>query len=174
MTRRPAPNRITWAVELLDVRPDDRVLEIGCGRGVAATLICQRLQSGRLVGLDRSATAITAARALAAACVEAGSASFHTGALAAVAPAALGRFDKVLAVNVNLFWTKPAPVELQLVAELLEPGGRLQLVYEPPSADRIPRIRDRVLAGLSAAGYRTRWVTRSTDRAELLAISGHR
>jgi cyclopropane fatty-acyl-phospholipid synthase-like methyltransferase len=174
MTQRPPPDRIAWAVELLDVQPDDRVLEVGCGRGVAASLICQRLRSGRLVGLDRSATAITAARALAAACIEAGTASFLTGALAAVAPAALGRFDKVLAVNVNLFWTKAAPVELQVVADLLEPGGRLQLVYEPPSADRVPSIRDRVLAGLSDAGYRTRWVTRSTGSAELLGISGHR
>lgn len=174
MTQRPPPDRIAWAVELLDVRPVDRVLEIGCGRGVAAALICQRLRSGRLVGLDRSATAITAARSLAAACVDAGRASFQTVALAAADPAALGCFDKILAVNVNLFWTTHAPVELQLVADLLEPGGRLQLVYEPPSSDRVATIRDRVLAGLSDAGYRAGWVTRSTGRAELLAISGHR
>ena len=174
MTQRPLPDRIAWAVELLDVQPDDRILEIGCGRGVAAALVCRRLASGRLVGVDRSATAIAAARAVAAACVEAGTALFHNVALADVDPVALGRFDKILAVNVNLFWTQQVPDELPLLADLLDSGGRLQLVYEPPSADRVAHVRDHVLAGLSIAGYRCSWVTRSTGRGELLGIAGHR
>jgi hypothetical protein len=99
--------------------------------------------------VDRSATAIAAARAGAAACVEAGTALFHNVALADVDPAALGRFDKILAVNVNLFWTQQVPHELPLLARPARPGGRLQLVYEPPSADRVAHVRDHVLAGLS-------------------------
>jgi hypothetical protein len=50
----------------------------------------------------------------------------------------MGRFDKVLAVNVNLSWTKAAPAELRLVADLLDPGGWLQLVHEAPSTDQVP------------------------------------
>jgi protein-L-isoaspartate O-methyltransferase len=30
-------------IERMKVRPDDRVLEIGCGHGIAASLICERL-----------------------------------------------------------------------------------------------------------------------------------
>ncbi|MFI9438312.1 MULTISPECIES: methyltransferase domain-containing protein [Streptosporangium] len=56
------PERFSWAVETLDLAPSDRVLGIGCGRGVAATLVLDRLKAGSLTAIDRSDTAIEAAR----------------------------------------------------------------------------------------------------------------
>ena len=47
--------RQTWIVTQLPLRPTDRVLELGCGHGVAATAICDRLQGGTYHGIDRSA-----------------------------------------------------------------------------------------------------------------------
>jgi ubiquinone/menaquinone biosynthesis C-methylase UbiE len=64
--------RLRSIVEQLDIRPDDRVLEIGCGRGVAATFVCERLVAGHLTAVDRSAKMIEAAMRRNAEYVEAG------------------------------------------------------------------------------------------------------
>jgi hypothetical protein len=49
------PERIRWAFETLAIEPDDRLLEIGGGPGVAASLVCERLDRGSLLLIDRSA-----------------------------------------------------------------------------------------------------------------------
>jgi len=104
------PLRLSWAVETLGLGPDDRVLEIGCGRGVAAALVLDRLDRGTYLGLDRSSTAIEAAVRRNRDAVTAGRAGFLTTSLdeAEFEP---GSFDKIFAVNVNLFWTGPAERE---------------------------------------------------------------
>jgi trans-aconitate methyltransferase len=45
-------------VDALAVEPDDRLLEIGCGHGVAVTLACQKLDRGSITAIDRSPTMI--------------------------------------------------------------------------------------------------------------------
>jgi 16S rRNA A1518/A1519 N6-dimethyltransferase RsmA/KsgA/DIM1 with predicted DNA glycosylase/AP lyase activity len=45
--------RLRSIVEQMEIRSDDWVLEIGCGQGVAGTLVCERLDTGRLTAADR-------------------------------------------------------------------------------------------------------------------------
>jgi SAM-dependent methyltransferase len=55
--------RLSAIVDALPLRPGMRVLEIGCGPGVAAREVARRLGSGRVLGIDRSRKAIALARA---------------------------------------------------------------------------------------------------------------
>lgn len=57
-----ASPRIAAAVAALPLSPGMRVLEIGCGPGVALRLVAARIAPGQVMGIDRSATAIAQAR----------------------------------------------------------------------------------------------------------------
>jgi SAM-dependent methyltransferase len=129
----PVPEHVRWAVELLAPGPSDRLLEIGCGPGVSVALICERLARGRIVAIDRSATAIARAAKRNAAHVAAGKAVLRRVALEELQPADVlaggERLDKVFALNVNLFWVRSPTRELELIKRLLRPDGALYLFY---------------------------------------------
>ena len=59
----PISARLAAVVDALPLTPQMRVLEIGCGPGVAAREIADRLTTGHILATDRSATAIVQARA---------------------------------------------------------------------------------------------------------------
>jgi ubiquinone/menaquinone biosynthesis C-methylase UbiE len=122
--------RLRSVVEQLDIGPDDRVLEIGCGHGVAATLVCERLDGGRLTAIDRSAKMISAAARRNAAYVEAGKAEFL---LADLEDLDLGdrRFDVIFAVRVGIFHREPERARA-LVEPWLAPGGRVRAFFDLP------------------------------------------
>ena len=127
--------RLRSVVERLDILPDDLVLEIGCGHGVAATLVCERLEEGHLTAIDRSAKMIQTATRRYAAHVETGRAEFLVADLEDLD---LGdrRFDKIFAVRVGLFHREPERAR-GIVERWLAPGGELFVFFDQPTSRRI-------------------------------------
>jgi ubiquinone/menaquinone biosynthesis C-methylase UbiE len=123
--------RLRAVVDSLDVQPADRVLEIGCGHGVAASFVCERLDGGRLTAVDRSPKMIEAAARRNADHVAAGRAEFLVAQLEDLD---LGdrRFDKIFAVRVGLFHREPERAR-GLAERWLVPCGSLHAVFDPPS-----------------------------------------
>ncbi|OJT27462.1 hypothetical protein BO221_05705 [Archangium sp. Cb G35] len=154
MAEHEIPVRLRWAVEQLVIAPDARVLEIGCGTGVAVGLVCERLRTGHITGIDRSASAIERARKRNATHIAEGRAGLWLGELKDFASDA-GAFDTVFAVNVNVFWTGPARDELRKLFELTKPGGVVLLVYEAPDARKAERIENALHEKFTAQGFLT-------------------
>jgi ubiquinone/menaquinone biosynthesis C-methylase UbiE len=122
-----ASERLRWAVELLEVDPDNRILEVGCGHGVAVSLVCDRLDGGRITAVDRSPKMIEAAKKRNQA--HARKVRFVVASLAE-ADLRDEVYDKVLAVHVAALH-KPGD-ELEIVRRRLAPGGGLYLVSQAP------------------------------------------
>ena len=153
MTRQAPPSeRLTWAVSCLDVQPADRLLEIGCGHGVAVSLVCDRLDGGQIVAIDRSSKMIAAAKARNAAYVAAGKASFVQ---ASAADAHFGdrRFDKVFALHVPVFLRGDPAREMAAVRRCLAPGGRLYLLSQPLRSSAVRAMAERLKHVISASGF---------------------
>lgn len=140
------PARFDVAISALDLAPDHRVLEFGCGTGVLASRVAERLTTGTVTAIDRSATAVE--RALTNAphvrLLHADLADFTSEE----------PFDRIVGVNVNLFWTGPCEDECEVLRSVLAPDGMVVLVYETPGAVR-PEIVDRASAALESAGFTT-------------------
>ncbi len=98
--------RNRWAVRLLDVQPTDRVIELGCGPGVAIAAFATRAIRGLVVGVDHSQVMIRQARRRNRAAIRAGRVRLvHTP----VESLSIndGPFDAALAVNTVGMWPDP-------------------------------------------------------------------
>jgi len=119
------PTRHEVVVALLAPQPGDRVVEVGCGHGVAATLVLDHADV-TYTGLDRSAAMVTAARRRNAEAVAAGRATF---AVEAFGDHGGGPYDRLLAARVRAVAT---PAGIAVAHRLLRPGGRLAVAFDAP------------------------------------------
>jgi SAM-dependent methyltransferase len=146
-----ASERFVWAVDTLAVSPADRLLEVGCGHGVAVSLVCEKLSTGTVVAIDRSPKMIEMATRRNREHVATGRAVLEAVALE---NADLGkrRFDKIFAFNVAPFWLKPE-VAFGIVRKHLAKDGTFYLFWDARhtasgrAGDLAKQLRERVRLG---------------------------
>lgn len=162
-------DRFRWALEVLPIQPNDRVLEVGCGHGVALSLVGARLSAGHVLGIDRSAKMTALAKKRNAALVRAGRVAVRTGALAEVE---LGHdpFDLTFAIDVALF-ARDADRELARLRTAIRSGGAMYLFYESPSAAHVEGFATGATANLERHGFGVRRVTDERDAVCLAALA---
>ncbi|WP_116952309.1 class I SAM-dependent methyltransferase [Jiangella endophytica] len=129
MSEQPPPH-IARLIPRLELTGTERILELGAAPGVAVAAIGPQLTGdGHLTALDRSAVGVRRIRERNRALVDAGRVSVVEQDLTTLAPEPPGRFDLIFASNVNVFWTHPRKANVDVLAALLAPGGRLRLFY---------------------------------------------
>ncbi len=148
------------AFRMLDVRPGERLLEVGFGGG---GLLASLLASGpaQVVGAEVSLAMLARARLRFRRELEAGLLRL-VEAPAERLPLPAASLDKVVSVASLYFWPDPA-AGLAELARVIRPGGRLVLVFEP--AEELRNwpghrfgfrlfAREEVEALVEAAGFR--------------------
>jgi SAM-dependent methyltransferase len=147
--------RNRWAVQLLDVQPTDRVIELGCGPGVAIAALATRAVRGLVVGVDHSQVMIRQARRRNRAAIRTGRVRLIQAPVESLSISD-GPFNAALAVNTVGMWPDPT-ARLRELGRLLRPGGRIALVAQPrcpgATAATSAAAANKLAALLSEAGF---------------------
>jgi ubiquinone/menaquinone biosynthesis C-methylase UbiE len=133
-------------VELLNIQPSDRVLEVGFGPGVGIQLLAEKITSGEVVGIDCSEEMVEQATARNAAAVGCGRVELQRGSVERL-PFANETFDKALAINSMQIWPDPLAALRQM--QLMLKPGTIALAFTPYSGQSKEGLTELV----TAAGF---------------------
>lgn len=145
----------TWAVELLDVEPADRLLDVGCGPGIGLDLAQRKAHHGVVTGVDASAVMVGQAARRNRTALREGRLRLLQ-AEAGHLPCADASFDKTVAVNSVQFWPDPV-AGLREVRRVLRRHGLLVVVVQPRRLGthaEVEEMRRRLLHQLTEAGFK--------------------
>jgi ubiquinone/menaquinone biosynthesis C-methylase UbiE len=156
MTYTPSNNdRIHWTISLLDIRPDDRVLEIGFGPGVAIELVSKVASEGFIAGVDHSDVMVKHAGKRNNRAIRNGKVVLQLGS-ASNLPKFNEPFDKIFTINSIHFWNEPIDC-LKELRNLLRPGGLIAVTLQPRSRsatdETTKRIGKEIAMNLERAGF---------------------
>ncbi len=147
--------RNRWAISLLDIQRDDRVLEIGFGPGWAIEQISKIAVDGFVAGIDHSEVMMRQAQKRNAKAIREGRINLQLGSVSNL-PEFEEPFDKIFSINSIQFW--PEPVEnLKGLWQLLKPGGLIAIALQPrnPGAtdEDAKEAGKQIVAYLERAGF---------------------
>jgi cyclopropane fatty-acyl-phospholipid synthase-like methyltransferase len=156
MAIRPSNRRRNLrTVELLRIRPNDGVLEIGCGPGLALAACAENLGSGMAIGLDHSETMLAPAEKRNRTAIVAKRVQLWRGDLNRLSTL-FGELDKVFSVNVVQFFEDRAEA-FRTLYRVCVPGGLVASTYQPrhsgASRDDALRTARKIEGDMEAAGF---------------------
>ncbi|HEY0743459.1 MAG TPA: class I SAM-dependent methyltransferase [Chryseosolibacter sp.] len=124
------PDRFIRAAAFVDPQPNDVILEVGCGNGLLISLLTEKITTGRIVGCDKSPSAIRMATNRNAAAIRDGKVVLCVNEVKDLTDAEHS-FDIIAAFNVNIF-LKSGTRELPILHQLLSRNGKLVVFYQFP------------------------------------------
>ena len=117
-----------WGSSNVAVRPQDIILDVGCGGGKTVGKLAALAAGGKVYGVDYSDVSVAIARQVNAPYINAGRVEIHEGTVSEL-PFPDSMFDLVTAVETH-FWWADLPAGMRDIFRVLKPGGTLAIIAE--------------------------------------------
>ena len=133
-----------WVAGLLEIKPKDKVLEVGFGPGVVIGRLAKLASSGHVAGIDPSTEMVAQARARNSKAIRESRVDLGLGSVESL-PFDEESFDKALTINSMQVWPR-ALAGLQEIHRVMKPGGRIALGFTQHSGQPNEGVADVLLA----------------------------
>ena len=166
-----------WTADLLDIQPEDRIIEVGFGNGANIKLLLERAVRGSVTGAEISRTAIEMASKKNASAIAEGRVKLHL-AEGNKLPAEKNKFDKACSVATAYVIEKPGEVFKEML-RVLKPGGRAAVTF--PVRENFMRFKPVATEGfylheltdLEAAFRNAGFINCRTERNDEVKFGAH-
>jgi SAM-dependent methyltransferase len=166
-----------WTADLMDVQPDDHLLEVGFGNGANVELLAERASNGRVAGAEISKTAVEMASKRNARAISEGRVMLHQTAGGAL-PFEDAAFDKACTVATMYVIENPSAV-FEEMHRVLKPGGLAAVTF--PVREKFMRFKPaqtegfhfHELADLEAAFRDAGFIETRTERNDAVRFGAH-
>ena len=119
-------------IDLLDIQPNDRVLEIGFGSGMGIQRLAELASTGYIAGIDYSKEMVEQATERNRSAINAGLVDLRQGSVESL-PFEDSTFDKALTVNSMQVWSDAAIGLREIRRVLKKVEGKIALGFTPYS-----------------------------------------
>jgi len=117
-----------WGLSHVSIKPNDKILDVGCGGGRTINKLAVMASAGKVYGIDYSEQSVAAARKTNARWIDIGRAEIEQGSVSQL-PSPDDTFDLVTAIETHLFWPD-LPNDFREIFRVVKPGGQLLIVAE--------------------------------------------
>lgn len=117
-----------WGLSHVMVKPQDWILDVGCGGGKTVNKLSALAGQGKVFGLDYSEASLAIARKVNARQMERGQVEIHEGSVLNL-PFPGDTFDFVTAVETHFWWTD-IPAGMREILRVLKPKGTFLIIAE--------------------------------------------
>ena len=169
-------DRANWTIEKLNLKPTDKILEIGYGSGATFKVVADQLTSGFIAGIDHSPVMLEQATKMNRGNIASNKAELKCGTVWEL-DYPEEHFDIIFGSNVHFFWEDPTK-EFQKLYSFLKQDGRLIMVFQPrwtKTEEQVKQVAEKTKTQYEEAGLKNiKFEFKSMKPVTCIYISGQR